>query len=106
MTLLQKIKLSTHFGKGLYIISLILTLPAIVLVAFYPFILFDFFALKLFSIPFILYLSISLTKGMKIYFYLNLGISRIEYYAIPIVVEFIFFVLGMIISISVGYAIG
>ena len=58
------------------------------------------------SIPVLLYLFISLTRGLKIYFYLNLGISRVEYYAIPAIVEFIFFVICMIISGSIGYAIG
>lgn len=43
---------------------------------------------------------------MTLYFYLNLGISRVEYYAIPLTVESIFFVICMIVSGSIGYAIG
>ena len=39
------------------------------------------------------------------YFYLNLGISRNEYYFIPFVVEFIAFVLMMILIGTIGYAI-
>ena len=106
MTLLQKIKLSGQYGKGLYIVSVIMTLAASGLVVFYPFILPACIILKMLSIPVLLYLFISLTRGLKIYFYLNLGISRVEYYAIPAIVEFIFFVICMIISGSVGYAIG
>ena len=106
MTLLQKINLSGQYGKGLYIVSVIMTLAASGLVVFYPFILPACIILKIFSIPVLLYLFISLNRGLKIYFYLNLGISRVEYYAIPITVEFIFFVICMIISGSIGYAIG
>jgi len=61
--------------------------------------------LKLMGIPVILYMFKSLQGKHSIYFYLNLGISRIEYYAIPVVVEFVFFVLLLIISISIGHAI-
>ena len=39
------------------------------------------------------------------YFYLNLGISRNEYYFSPCVVEFIAFVLMMILIGTIGYAI-
>lgn len=39
------------------------------------------------------------------YFYLNLGISRKEYYFIPFVVEFICFVILMFITGKIGYAI-
>lgn len=106
MTLLQKIKLSGRYGKGLYIVSVIMTLAASSLVVFEPFTIPICIILKLLSIPVLLYLFISLNRGMKIYFYLNLGISRIEYYAIPLSVEFIFFVICMIVSGSIGYAIG
>ena len=106
MNLVQKIKLSVRYGKGLYIISLIFTLSASILVVFNPFILPECILLKLFSIPVLLYLFTSFQKGLTIYFYLNLGISRIEYYAIPVAVEFIFFILCMIISGSIGYAVG
>ncbi|MDO5442239.1 MAG: hypothetical protein Q4G10_01070 [Bacteroidia bacterium] len=82
-----------------------MTLAASGIVLFYPFILPACIILKILSIPVLLYLFMSLSKGLKIYFYLNLGISRIEYYTIPIAVEFIFFVICMIISGSIGYAI-
>lgn len=106
MNLLQKIKLSRRYGKGLYIISAILTLAASILVVFYPFILPACIILKIFSIPALLYLFASFHKGSTIYFYLNLGISRFEYYAIPFSVESVFFVICMIVSGSMGYAIG
>lgn len=106
MTLLQKIKLSGRYGKGIYIISGIMTLAATGLVCFYPSLLFECIILKLFSIPVLLYLFTLLQKGHTKYFYLNLGISRIEYYTVPLTVEFIIFVICMIISSSIGHAIG
>ena len=39
------------------------------------------------------------------YFYINLGISRNEFFLMPIVVEFVAFVLIMIITWNIGYAI-
>ncbi len=53
----------------------------------------------------ILYLFHSFRKEVSIYFYINLGISRNEFCLIPIVVEFVAFVLFMIIAGNVGYAI-
>lgn len=106
MTLLQKIKLSWRFGKGLYIISLLLTLAASALVVCEPAAIPECMLLKLLSVPVLLYLFTAFQKGLSIYFYLNLGISRKEYYAIPLTVEFIFFVICMIVTGFIGYAIG
>lgn len=106
MNLLQKIRLSCRYGKGLYIISVIMTLAASGLVAFYPLLIPACIILKLLSIPVLLYLFMVFQNGVTKYFYLNLGISRIEYYAIPLAVEFIFFVICMIVSGSVAHAIG
>ena len=61
--------------------------------------------LKLFSVPVILQLFISLNRKQSIYFFLNLGISRNEYYIIPFAVEFIAFIVLMIITGFIGYAI-
>lgn len=105
MSLLQKIKLSLRYGKVLYIISLIVTLSASGLVMIDPDMRDGCIVLKPVSIAILLYLFASLQKGQKIYFYLNLGISRAEYYAIPVVVEFIFFIICMIVSSLTGYAI-
>lgn len=105
MTLLQKIKLSGRYGKGVYIVSGLLTLAASAIVVSEPSMIPICIILKLMGIPVLLYLFISLTKGVKIYFYLNLGLSRVEYYAIPITVEFFFFIFCMIISGFIGYAI-
>lgn len=106
MTLLQKIKLSGRYGKGIYIISGIMTMAATGLVGIYPGLLFECILLKLFCIPAILYGFTMLQKGFTKYFYLNLGISRTEYYAVPLVVEFIIFVICMIVSSSIGHAVG
>lgn len=105
MTLFQKIRLSGKFGKTYYVISGIMTLAASALVISNPDPIPVCILLKLLSIPVILYLLTALHKGMSIYFYINLGISRIEYYAIPVVLEFVLFVLMMIICGNIGYAI-
>ena len=61
--------------------------------------------LKCLSVPVILYLFYSFRKETSIYFYINLGISRNEFFLMPIVVEFVAFVLIMIITWNIGYAI-
>ena len=106
MTLLDKIRLSGKFGRTTYVISAILTVAMSLLVVSEPTAVDICILLKLFSIPVIWYLSSNLTKGLGVYFYLNLGISRKEYWLIPFVVEFAAFVLLMVISSLIGYAIG
>ena len=106
MTLLKKIRLSGKFGKTTYVISTILTVAMSLLVVSEPTAMDICILFKLFSIPVIWYLSSNLTKGLGMYFYLNLGISRKEYWLIPFVVEFAAFVVLMVISSMIGYAIG
>lgn len=60
--------------------------------------------LKLLSIPVIFYLYSNLSQKDQMYFYINLGISRTEYYIIPFAVEFVFFVFLMAFAAAVGYA--
>ena len=105
MTMLEKIRLSRKFGKTTYVISAILTVAMSSLVVSEPKAVDICILFKLFSIPVIWYLSSDLTKGLGVYFYLNLGISRKEYWLIPFVVEFVAFVVLMIISSIIGYAI-
>ena len=106
MTLLNKIRLSGKFGKTTYVISAILTVSMSSLVVFEPLSVSTCIIIKLLSIPFIWYLSSNVSRGLGVYFYLNLGISRKEYWLIPIVVEFVAFVILMVISSLIGYAIG
>ena len=106
MTLLDKIRLSRKFGKTTYIISATLTVAMSLLVVSEPTAVDICILFKLFSIPVIWYLSSNLTRGLGIYFYLNLGLSRKEYWLIPFVVEFMAFVVLMAISSLTGYAIG
>ena len=87
-------------------ISAILTVAMGVFAVFYPMMIPTFICVKLVSIPVILYLFTLFDSGLKLYFYLNLGISRNEYRFIPLVVEFISFILIMVISGVIGYAIG
>ena len=106
MTLLKKIRLSRKFGRTTYVISAILTVAMSALVVSEPTAVDICILFKLFSIPVIWYLSSNLTKGLGVYFYLNLGISRKEYWLIPFVFEFAAFVVLMVISSMIGYAIG
>ena len=93
MTIFRKIGLSKRYGKVIYAISAVMTLALSSLVFFNPYAIPMAILLKLLSIPIIMYLYTTLTKKTEIYFYLNLGISRKEYYFIPFVVEFIGFIL-------------
>lgn len=76
------------------------------IVVFDPFLIPICLILKLFSIPVIFYLFATSAQKQKQYFYLNLGISRSEYYIIPFAIEFIAFVILLTISGFIGYAIG
>ena len=105
MRLSSKIALSRRYGKAIYTISAILTLAMSTLVIFQPVAIATCITLKLISIPIVLYLYTTLSKKVEMYFYLNLGISRNEYYIIPFVVEFIAFVILMFITGKIGYAI-
>lgn len=105
MTILSKIGLSGKYGKAIYVISAILTVAMSALVIFQPVAIATCIMLKLISIPIVLYLYTTLSKKVEMYFYLNLGISRNEYYLIPFVVEFICFIVLMFIAGKIGYAI-
>ena len=76
------------------------------LVVLDPFLIPICLILKLFSIPVIFYLFATSAQKQKQYFYLNLGISRREYYLIPFVLELIVFILLITVSGYIGYAIG
>ena len=105
MNILSKIRLSKRYGKAIYVISAILTLTMSTLVIFQPVAIATCIMLKLISIPIVLYLYTTLSKKVEMYFYLNLGISRNEYYIIPFVVEFIAFIILILITGKIGYAI-
>ena len=105
MTILKKIGLSKRYGKAIYAISAVLTLAISSLVFFNPYAIPMTILLKLVSIPIILYLYTTFTKKKEIYFYLNLGISRKEYYYIPFVVEFVGFLIFITLIGYLGNAI-
>jgi hypothetical protein len=105
VNILSQIRLSKRYGKAIYVISAILTLAMSTLVIFQPVAIATCIILKLISIPIVLYLYTTLSKKVEMYFYLNLGISRNEYYIIPFVVEFIAFIILMLITGKIGYAI-
>lgn len=92
MTILKKIGLSKRYGKAIYAISAVLTLAISSLVFFNPYAIPMAILLKLVSIPIILYLYTTFTKKTEIYFYLNLGISRKEYYYMVEFVGFLIFI--------------
>ncbi len=106
MKVFSKIRLSWRFGKIVYLISAILSLSMAVVVALSPNLIPSCILIKVVSIPIIHYLNVSMTNGMGIYFYLNLGISRKEYYSIPFIMDFLLFVLLMILAGVINYAIG
>lgn len=105
MNLLQKIGLSGRWGKVFYIISAIVTVCYAATAVAVPILVATLLLLKILSIPIILYLYISTQNKVTIYFYINLGVSRMEYYLIPAVVEFAAFLILIILSGSIGYAI-
>ena len=105
MTIFKKIGLSKRYGKAIYAISAVLTLAISSLVFFNPYAIPMGVLLKLVSIPIILYLYTTFARNTEIYFYLNLGISRKEYYLIPFVVEFIGFILFITLIAYLGNAI-
>ena len=106
MTLFKKIALSGRFGKPVYIISGILSLAMAAVVFFHPMAIPLCLLIKIFSIPVIFYLYFQLSGDQGMYFYLNLGISRKEFFIIPFVVEFIAFVLLLILTGYLGHVIG
>ena len=106
MTLLSKIRLSAKFGGSVYLVSAIFTFVAVgVVIIFSPADLTFGIVIKLISIPLIFLLNNSLARQQDMYFYLNLGISRNEYYVIPYAVDLAVFIILMIISCAVGNAI-
>ena len=104
-TLLEKIRLSKRFGKTTYVISAILTAAMSLLVVSKPLSVDICVIIKLISIPIIWYLRANLSRELEMYFYLNLGISRKEYWTIPFAVEFVAFTVLMVISSIIGFAI-
>ncbi len=89
----------------IYLISAILSVTMAALVVYRPLTIPFCFLVKVLSIPVIYYLNLSMTKGLGIYFYLNLGISRKEYRSVPFVLDFILFILLMTIAGVTGYGI-
>ncbi len=89
----------------IYLISAVLSVTMAALVVYRPVSIPFCVIIKLLSIPVIYYLNLTMTKGMGIYFYLNLGISRREYRSIPFIVDFILYILLMTVSGLTGYAI-
>ncbi|MCQ2162447.1 MAG: hypothetical protein MJY86_04125 [Bacteroidales bacterium] len=100
MTLLGKIRLSRKFGKTTYVISAVLTAAMLLLVLLDPAAVGICIILKSISIPVIWYLSSNLTRGLGVYFYLNLGISRKEFWLIPFAVEYVAFVVLMVLLVD------
>lgn len=105
MTLLSKIRLSGKFGKPAYVLSALVTLVMAGFTVYDPILLPECMLLKLASIPIIFYLISVSGQRQKMYFYLNLGISRNEFRIIPYAVDFIAFILLIIISGIIGHAI-
>ena len=102
MTRIQKIRLSERYGVPFYVISVLFSIAAAIVCFFYPVAIPVCMTMKLLCIPVILYLCESFQNKHAIYFYLNLGISKIEYYLIPVVTEFLFFIVLISVSCFIG----
>ncbi len=98
MTLLRKMELSFRYGSGYYVVAGLVSLCAFFIVGINSGDtqglsegIFLCKILKILSIPIIVYISRKFDRSSAIYFWLNLGISSVEYYVIPIVIEYVFF---------------
>ena len=98
MNLFRKITLSFRYGSGYLIVAGIASLCFAFIVGAHSGDpegmsegLFLCKIFKLLTIPIILYVFRKFDRSGALYFWLNLGISRTEYYVIPIVIEYIIF---------------
>lgn len=98
MNLFRKITLSFRYGSGYLIVAGIASLCFAFIVGVHSGDpegmsegLFLCKIFKLLTIPVILYVFRKFDRSGALYFWLNLGISRTEYYVIPIVIEYLFF---------------
>ena len=98
MNLFRKITLSFRYGSGYLIVAGIASLCFAFIVGAHSGDteglsggLFLCKIFKLLTIPVILYVFRKFDRSGALYFWLNLGISRTEYYVIPIVIEYLFF---------------
>ncbi len=98
MTFFRKITLSFRYGSGYLIVAGIASLCFAFIVGAHSGDpeglsegLFLCKIFKLLTIPIILYVFRKFDRSGALYFWLNLGISRTEYYVIPIVIEYIIF---------------
>ena len=98
MNLFRKITLSYRYGSGYLIVAGIASLCFAFIVGAHSGDpegmsegLFLCKIFKLLTIPVILYVFRKFDRSGALYFWLNLGISRTEYYVIPIVIEYLFF---------------
>jgi len=98
MNLFRKITLSFRYGSGYLIVAGIASMCFAFIVGAHSGDteglsegLFLCKIFKLLTIPIILYVLRKFDRSGALYFWLNLGISRTEYYVIPIVIEYLFF---------------
>ncbi len=98
MTFFRKITLSFRYGSGYLIVAGIASMCFAFIVGAHSGDpeglsegLFLCKIFKLLTIPIILYVFRKFDRSGALYFWLNLGISRTEYYVIPIVIEYIIF---------------
>ena len=98
MNLFRKITLSFRYGSGYLIVAGIASLCFAFIVGAHSGDpegmsegLFLCKIFKLLTIPIILYVFRKFDRSGALYFWINLGISRTEYYVIPIVIEYLFF---------------
>jgi hypothetical protein len=91
MTLFGKIALSFRYGSEYLIASGVVSLIAAINGNLHPEVLFGWKVTKVLSSLIIMYLFVTFDRKGRIYFYLNLGISRLEYYLIPVALDLVIF---------------
>lgn len=91
----EHITLSMQYARGYYAITFLITLIACVMSVFKPSLIPVFLLIKIFSSPVVLYLQQSLRNTLSLYFYINLGFSKLEYYILPIILDLLSFVVLM-----------
>lgn len=98
MNLFRKITLSFRYGSGYLIVAGIASMCFAFIVGAHSGNpeglsegLFLCKIFKLLTIPIVLYVFRKFDRSGALYFWINLGISRTEYYVIPIVIEYIIF---------------
>ena len=104
MDVFRKTALSPKWAGGFYKVSALISLGACIPAFVSPVLIPTCIILKMISVPVVLYLF-SRFKNEEVCFWINLGISKAEYFIIPVAVEFLFFIVLVTLSGILGNVI-